>query len=101
MTKQLKTKGKMRQRSLFVDERSLFEKLCDQSNLEAGFKAVKKNRGAPGIDGVTIKEFESRPEEELVQLQMEIASWNYKPSPVRREERQRHWFPLHQWIKVA
>jgi hypothetical protein len=62
MTKQLKTKGKMRQRSLFVDERSLFEKLCDQSNLEAGFKAVKKNRGAPGIDGVTIKEFESRPE---------------------------------------
>jgi len=86
MTKQLKTKGKMRQRSLFVDERSLFEKLCDQSNLEAGFKAVKKNRGAPGIDGVTIKEFENRLEEELVQLQMEIASWNYKPSPVRRVE---------------
>ena len=59
MTKQLKTKSKMRQRSLFVDERSLFEKLCDQSNLKTGFKAVKKNRGAPGIDGVTIKEFES------------------------------------------
>ena len=76
----------MRQRSLFVDERSLFEKLCDQSNLEAGFKAVKKNKGAPGIDGVTIKEFENRLEEELVQLQMEIASWNYKPSPVRRVE---------------
>jgi len=86
MTKQLKMKDKMRQRSLFVDERSLFEKLCDQSNLEAGFKAVKKNKGAPGIDGVTIKEFESRLEEELVQLQMEIASWNYKPSPVRRVE---------------
>ena len=86
MMKQLKTKGKMRQRSLFIDERSLFEKLYDQSNLEAGFKAVKKNRGAPGIDGVTIKEFESRLEEELVQLQMEIASWNYKPSPARRVE---------------
>jgi hypothetical protein len=54
MTKQLKTKDKMRQRSLCIDERSLFEKLCDQSNLEAGFKAVKKNGGAPGIDGVTI-----------------------------------------------
>ena len=66
MTKQLKTKGKVRQRSLFVDERSLCEKLYDQSNLEAGFKAVKKNRGVPGIDGVTIKEFESRLEEELV-----------------------------------
>ena len=43
MTKQLKTKDKMRQCSLCIDERSLFEKLCDQSNLEAGFKAVKKN----------------------------------------------------------
>jgi RNA-directed DNA polymerase len=86
MTKQLKMKDKMRQRSLCVDERSLFEKLCDLSNLEAGFKAVKKNRGAPGIDGVTIKEFDSRLEEELVQLQLEIASWDYKPSPVRRVE---------------
>ena len=86
MTKQLKTKDKMRQRSLCIDERSLFEKLCGQSNLEAGFKAVKKNGGAPGIDGVTIKEFESRLEEELVQLQLEIASWSYKPSPVRRVE---------------
>lgn len=86
MTKQLKMKCKMRQRSLCVDERSLFEKLCDLNNLRTGFKAVKKNGGAPGIDGVTIKEFESRLKEELVQLQMEIASWNYKPSPVRRVE---------------
>ncbi len=86
MKKQPKMKSKMRQRSLFVDERSLFEKLCDQSNLEAGFKAVKKNSGAPGIDGVTIKEFESRLEEELAQLQAEFGSWNYKPIPVRRVE---------------
>ncbi len=86
MTKQLKMKCKMRQRSLCVDERSLFEKLCDLNNLRAGFKAVKKNGGAPGIDGVTIEEFESRLKEELVQLQMEIASWNYKPSRVRRVE---------------
>jgi len=76
----------MRQLSLFVDERSLFEKLCDQSYLESGFKAVKENGGSPGIDGVTIEEFGSRLKEELVQLQKEIESWNYKPSPVRRVE---------------
>ena len=86
MKKQCKMKDKMRQRSLFVDERSLFEKLCDQRNLRAGFKAVKKNGGSPGIDGVTIKEFENCLEEELVQLQTELASWNYKPKPVRRVE---------------
>ncbi len=86
MKRQPKTKDKMRQRSLFVDERSLFEKLCDQKHLEAGFKAVRKNGGSPGIDGVTIKDFENRLPKELAQLQMEIASWNYKPSPVRRVE---------------
>jgi retron-type reverse transcriptase len=86
MKRQPKTKDKMRQRSLFVDERSLFEKLCDLKHLEAGFKAVRKNGGSPGIDGVTIQEFQNRLPKELAQLQMEIASWNYKPSPVRRVE---------------
>ena len=86
MKKQLTMKGKLRQRNLFNDERSLFEKLCDPVKLRAGFKAVKKNGGAPGIDGVTIKEFDSRLEEELAQLQMELESWRYKPSPVRRVE---------------
>jgi RNA-directed DNA polymerase len=86
MKRQPKMKSKTRQLNLFVDERSLFEKLCDQSILEAGFKAVKKNDGSPGIDGVTIQDFESRLEEELVQLLGELGRWAYKPNPVRRVE---------------
>jgi RNA-directed DNA polymerase len=86
MKKQLTMKGKLRQRNLFVDERSLFEKLCDPVKLRAGFKAVKKNGGSPGIDGVTIQEFDSRLEEELAQLQTELESWCYEPKPVRRVE---------------
>ena len=86
MKRRPKMKSKMRQLNLFVDERSLFEKLCDLSSLEAGFKAVKKNGGSPGIDGVTIQDFESRLEEELVQLQEELRSWTYNPNPVRRVE---------------
>jgi len=60
MKRQPKTKDKMRQRSLFVDERILFEKLCDLKHLEAGFKAVRKNGGSLEIGGVTIKDFENR-----------------------------------------
>jgi RNA-directed DNA polymerase len=86
MKKQSTMKSKLRQRNLFEDERSLFEKLCDPVKLRAGFKAVKKNDGSPGIDGVTVKEFESRLEEELAQLQMELESWCYEPKPVRRVE---------------
>jgi len=47
---------------------------------------VRKNKGAPGIDGVTIAAFESRLDEELGQLKAELESWTYKPSPVRRVE---------------
>jgi retron-type reverse transcriptase len=86
MKKQLTMKSKLRQRNLFVDERSLFEKLCDPVKLRAGFKAVKKNDGSPGVDGVTIKEFDSRLEEELAQLQVELENWCYEPNPVRRVE---------------
>jgi group II intron reverse transcriptase/maturase len=47
---------------------------------------VKKNKGSPGVDGVTIAEFEARLSEELSQLKEELESWTYKPSPVRRVE---------------
>ena len=86
MKKRPKVKDQMRQRSLAIDERSLFEKLCDHVNLIAGFKAVKKNDGSPGVDGVTVDDFSNRLDEELVQLKMELESWSYKPMPVRRVE---------------
>ena len=47
---------------------------------------MKKNKGSPGVDGVTIAEFESRLTEELSRLKEELESWTYKPSPVRRVE---------------
>ena len=86
MKKQPKMKDKMRQRSLAVDERSLFEKLCDQVNLRAGFKAVRKNGGSPGIDGVTVDQFSNRIDEELAQLKKDLEGWSYKSMPVRRVE---------------
>ena len=74
----------MRQSELLLDETSLFEALCSIERLEAGFRRVKKNKGSPGVDGVTITEFESRLSEELSRLQAELKSWT--PSPVRRVE---------------
>ena len=76
----------MRQMELFVDKRSLFEKLCSLEFLEEGFRAVKRNKGSHGIDKVTIDEYEERLEEELKQLKEELSSWTYKPNPVRRVE---------------
>jgi RNA-directed DNA polymerase len=77
---------KTRQLNLFVDERSLFAKLCDLQSLRAGFKAVKENGGAPGTDGVTIAAYEAHLDEELARLKKDLESWCYKPSPVLRVE---------------
>ncbi|MCP3677101.1 MAG: hypothetical protein GY721_05785 [Deltaproteobacteria bacterium] len=55
----------MGQLELFIDKRSLFEKLCSVENLGNGFDAVRKNKGGAGVDGVTIKEFGYRLDEEL------------------------------------
>ncbi len=69
-----------------IEEPSLFDHLCSAELLSAGFKQVKKNKGKPGIDGVSIEDFESSLDEELSQLQQELTDWTYTPSPVRRVE---------------
>lgn len=38
---------------------SLIDKIWAMPNLEEAFREVKRNRGAAGVDGVTIKAFES------------------------------------------
>ena len=76
----------MSERDLLTDETRLFDDLCQWEWLEAGFKRVKKNGGSPGVDGVTIEQFESSLDEELRQLKEGLESWTYQPSPVRRVE---------------
>lgn len=72
--------------NLFNFSQSLFERICSIEELELAFKAVRRNKGAPGIDGITIDDFEKRLSQELTRLKNELESWTYKPSPVRRVE---------------
>jgi len=79
----------MKQRNLFTMNQSLFETLCDLDALRGAFREVKRNKGAHGVDGKTIKDFEANLDEELAQLKRELESWSYKPMPVRRVEIQK------------
>jgi len=72
--------------SQLIEEPRLFENLCSTIYLGIGFILVKRNRGKPGIDGVSIADFEANLDEELSQLQQELSNWTYQPSPVRRVE---------------
>jgi RNA-directed DNA polymerase len=63
---------------------SLTGRITSKLMLEA-FKAVKKNRGAAGIDKVSIKMYESNLHENLASLMKELKQGTYQPMPLRRE----------------
>ncbi|MNC12353.1 Group II intron-encoded protein LtrA [compost metagenome] len=63
---------------------SLIDKMWAKPNLEEAFKEVKRNRGAAGIDRMTIKAFESELEHHLEVLQQALKNKTYRPKPARR-----------------
>ena len=72
--------------NLFNSSRDLFEQVCAEDNLHLGFEAVKRNKGASGIDGVTIEMFSENLHREISKLAEELRVWKYKPKPVKRVE---------------
>jgi len=66
---------------------NLFERTLQRENIQAAWKRVRANKGAAGIDGMTIEEFpdwlRSGQWERGTQ---ELRSGIYKPDPVRRVE---------------
>ncbi|MFB0958984.1 MAG: group II intron reverse transcriptase/maturase [Clostridiaceae bacterium] len=65
---------------------SLYDKIYRMENLEGAFRQVKRNHGAPGIDGVTIETFEAKLSENLELIHSELKTKTYEPNPVRRVE---------------
>lgn len=76
----------MRAITLFDLNKSLFERIISEEHLAESFAAVRRNKGAPGIDGISVEDFEMHLTEELGQLHKDLASWTYEPKPVRRVE---------------
>jgi group II intron reverse transcriptase/maturase len=65
---------------------SLLAKVLDRENLNRAYKRVKKNGGAPGIDGMTTDELLEYLRDNGKELIASISQGNYKPRPVRRIE---------------
>ena len=71
---------------LYNYDLGLFEQVVSEHMLHEAFLEVKKNRGAPGIDQVSISRFEENLHENLSTLSKELKEWRYKPKPVKRVE---------------
>ena len=62
----------------------LMEKILSQENLKIAIKKVKKNKGAPGVDKMTVQEIEewfNQYQEEIIH---KIMNKQYRPMPVKR-----------------
>jgi len=62
---------------------SLVDKVYKRKNLELAWEKVRRNRGAGGVDGQSIVEFEEELGEQLDRLHEELKSDTYRPQPVR------------------
>lgn len=65
---------------------SLIDKAYSLSNLANAYKSVKKNNGAPGVDGETVFQYGKALEKNLTQLHHELKTGAYEPQPVLRVE---------------
>lgn len=64
----------------------LLEAILYKDNFNRAYKRVKANKGAPGIDGMTIEEALPYLKEHQQELTDRIYRGKYTPSPVRRVE---------------
>ncbi len=64
----------------------LLEKILNKDHLNRAFKRVKENKGAPGIDGITVEEIGAYLRENQKELIERIKRGKYTPDPVRRVE---------------
>lgn len=63
--------------------KGLMERICERENLNRAYKRVKANGGAPGVDGMTVKELHGWIREHKTELIASMLDGNYEPQPVR------------------
>jgi group II intron reverse transcriptase/maturase len=64
----------------------LMEQIVTQENATAAWLAVKRNGGAPGIDGMTTQQLRDHVRKHWESIRSKLLAGTYVPSPVRRVE---------------
>jgi RNA-directed DNA polymerase len=65
-------------------EQTMMERILAPENLAEAWKRVKANKGAPGIDGMTVEAFPAFCREHWPRIRQAIEDGTYSPAPVRR-----------------
>src|SRR5512139_3167972 len=85
-------KERERQASTAVKEKTqpgakvLMEEVLRRENMLRALRRVRSNKGAPGVDGMTLEELVSYLKENWPRIREELLRGAYRPAPVRRVE---------------
>lgn len=66
--------------------KDLMKEIATSENLKRAFKSVKKNKGAAGIDRMSIKEVEANLNPIIERISHELLTGQFRPLPVRHAE---------------
>lgn len=64
----------------------MWGQIFERKNLFAALKRVKENKGAPGIDGMTVGELPAYLKAHWLDIRAQLDMGDYQPQPVRRQE---------------
>jgi RNA-directed DNA polymerase len=64
----------------------LMEAICERNNMESAIKRVIKNKGAPGVDGMTVRKVKRYLNRHWTKIEKALLDGTYTPMPVRRKE---------------
>jgi RNA-directed DNA polymerase len=64
----------------------LWEQVFSRANLTRALRRVERNRGAPGVDGVTTEQFRGWLNVYWDEVKVALDAGTFRPSPVRRVE---------------
>src|SRR5437899_5288187 len=64
----------------------VMEEVCDRANLVRAWKRVRRNKGSPGVDGMTIDDAKDYLREHWPSIRSQLLDGTYQPQPVKRVE---------------
>jgi RNA-directed DNA polymerase len=65
---------------------SLMEEVCQRDNLWQALKRVQANKGAPGVDGMTVHKLPKYLKRHWPKIREQLLAGTYRPQPVKRVE---------------
>ena len=64
----------------------LMEAICERNNMKSAIKRVIKNKGAPGVDGMTVRKIKRYLKRHWTKIEKALLDGTYTPMPVRRKK---------------